>query len=68
MTEKKKKKREKAGFAPINMDMAFQCLKGMYKKNGERLFTRAFSDSTWGNGVRLTEGRFTLGIRKKCIF
>ena len=43
---------------------AFQYLKGAYKKDGERLFTKACSDRTRGNGFKLKEGRFRLGIRK----
>ncbi|KAK4811171.1 hypothetical protein QYF61_019802 [Mycteria americana] len=43
---------------------AFQYLKGPYKKGGERLFTRACSDRTRGNGFKLKEGRFRLDIRK----
>ncbi|KAK4810250.1 hypothetical protein QYF61_013065 [Mycteria americana] len=37
---------------------AFQYLKGVYKKAGEGLFTRACSDRTRGNGFKLKEGRF----------
>ena len=38
---------------------AFQYLKGAYKKGpGERLFARACSDRTRGNGFKLKEGRF----------
>ena len=44
---------------------AFQYLKGAYKKDGDRLFSRAFSDRTSGNGFKLQEGRFRLDIRKK---
>ena len=36
----------------------FQYLKGAYKKAGEGLFTRAYSDRTRGNGFKLKEGRF----------
>jgi len=43
---------------------AFQYLNGAYKKDGGRLFSRACSDRTRGNGFKLREGRFTLGIRK----
>jgi len=39
---------------------AFQYLKGVYRKDGEGLFTRAR-----GNGFKLKEGRFSLDIRKK---
>ncbi|KAK4824279.1 hypothetical protein QYF61_012839 [Mycteria americana] len=44
---------------------AFQYLKGTYKKAGERLFTRACSDRTRGNGFKVKEGRLRLDIRKK---
>ena len=44
---------------------AFQYLKGAYKKAGEGLFTRACSDRTRGNGLKLKEGRFRLDVRKK---
>ncbi|GAB0180590.1 hypothetical protein GRJ2_000524300 [Grus japonensis] len=45
--------------------VAFQDIEGAYKKAGERLFTKAYSDRTRGNGFKLKEGRFTLDIRKK---
>ncbi|GAB0176413.1 hypothetical protein GRJ2_000106500 [Grus japonensis] len=44
---------------------AFQYLKGTYRKAGEGLFTRACSDRTRGNGLKLKEDRFRLDIRKK---
>lgn len=40
-------------------------MKDGYKKDGERLFTRACSDRTRGNIFKLNEGRFKLDIRKK---
>ncbi|GAB0182247.1 hypothetical protein GRJ2_000690000 [Grus japonensis] len=43
----------------------FQYLKGAYRKAGEGLFIREYSDRTRGNGLKLKEGRFRLGIRKK---
>ena len=46
---------------------AFQYLKGAYKKDRERLFTRVCSDRTRGNVFKLKEGRFTWDIRKKCF-
>jgi len=45
--------------------VAFQYLKGVYKKAGEGLFTRACRDRTRGNAFKLKEGRFRLDIRKK---
>jgi len=34
---------------------------GAYKKAGEGLYTRAWRDSTRGNGFKPKEGRFRLG-------
>ena len=45
--------------------MAFQYIKGAYKKDGERLFTKACSNRTRGNIFKQKESRFTLVIRKK---
>jgi len=46
---------------------AFHYLRGAYRKDGERLFTRVCSHRTRGNlkGFKLKEGRFSLDIRKK---
>jgi len=44
--------------------VAFQYLKGAYKKDGDKLFSRACCDRTRGNGFKLKEGRFRLDIRK----
>ena len=46
---------------------AFQYLKGAYKKDGDRLFNRACSNRTRGNGFKLKQGRFRVDIRKKCF-
>ena len=48
-----------------NMIVAFQYLKGAYRKAGEGLFIRVFNDRTRGNGFKLEQGRFRLDIRKK---
>jgi len=46
---------------------SFQYLKQAYKKAGEGLFTRAWSNRTWGNGFKLKDSKFILDIRKKFI-
>jgi len=45
--------------------VAFQYLKGAYKKDGDRLFRRAYCDRTRGSDFKLKECRFRLDIRKK---
>ena len=40
--------------------VAFQYLNGVYKREGNQLFTRVGSDRTRGNGFRLKEERFSL--------
>ena len=45
--------------------MAFQYLKGTYRKAGEVLFVRAGSNRMRGNGFKLEEGRFRLDVRKQ---
>ena len=47
--------------------MAFQCLKGSNRKEGDRPFSRACGDRTRGNGFKLKEGRFFQHIRKRSI-
>ena len=44
---------------------SFEYLKEAYKKAGEGLFTRAYSDRIRGDGFKLNEGRFRSAIRKK---
>ena len=48
-----------------DLTAAFQYLKGAYRKAGEGLFTRACSDRTRDNGLKLKEGRFRLDISSK---
>ncbi|KFM12089.1 hypothetical protein AS27_12080, partial [Aptenodytes forsteri] len=43
----------------------FQYFKGAYKKDGDKLFSRACCDRTRGNGFKLKGGRFRLDVRKK---
>ena len=45
--------------------VAFQYLKGTYRKAGEGLHLRAYNSRTRGNGFKVEEGSFRLGIRKK---
>jgi len=44
---------------------AFQYLKGAYRKAGEGLVVRAYTNKMRRNGFKLEEGRFRLDIRKK---
>jgi len=48
-----------------DLTVAFQYLKGVYKQERERLFTRMDIDRTRGNGFKLRQGRFSLDIRRK---
>ena len=50
---------------PCTAIVAFQYLKGVYKQEGERLFTRVDSDRTGGNSFKLRWGRFRLDMRRK---
>jgi len=43
----------------------FQYLKGVYKQEGNQLFTWVDSDRTRGNGFKLKERRFRLNIKGK---
>ncbi|KAK4815208.1 hypothetical protein QYF61_021827 [Mycteria americana] len=43
---------------------ACQYLKGAYRKDGDRLVSKACCDSTRSNGFKLREGRFRLDLRK----
>ncbi|KAK4812912.1 hypothetical protein QYF61_001027 [Mycteria americana] len=45
--------------------VAFQYLKGAYRKDRDRLFSKASCDRTRSNGFKLREGRFRLDLRKK---
>jgi len=45
--------------------VAFQYLKGVYKLEGQWLFTRVDSDRRRRNGFKRRQGRFRLDIRRK---
>ncbi|KAK4829331.1 hypothetical protein QYF61_003207 [Mycteria americana] len=47
-----------------DLTAAFQYLKGAYRKDGDRLFSKACCDRTRSNGFKLREGRFRLDLRK----
>ena len=40
-----------------DLTVAFQCLKGDYRKDGGILFSKACCDRTRGDGFKLKEGR-----------
>lgn len=41
--------------------------RGAYKKDGDKLFSRAYSDWTRGSGCKLKEAQFSPDIRKKIV-
>ena len=45
--------------------VAFRCLEGACKKDGDKLFSRACCNRTRGDVFKLREGRCRLDIRKK---
>jgi len=49
------------------MRVAFQYLKGSYRKKGDRLFSRVCGDRTRGNDFKFKQGTFRLDIRKKSL-
>ena len=44
---------------------AFQYLKGVYRKYGENLFSKACCDRTRSKGFKLREGKFGLDVKKR---
>jgi len=50
-----------------DLTAACQGFKGHYKKDGDRLFSRACCGRTMGDGFKLEEGGFRLDMRKKCF-
>lgn len=45
----------------------YSFLKGSYRKEGHRLFSRVYCDRKRGNCFKLKEDRFRLDIRKKSL-
>jgi len=64
---KKVKSTSQASQLGSSLLSTFQYLKGVYKQEGEWLFTRMDSYRTRGNGFKLKQGRFRLDIRRKLI-
>ncbi|KAK4818961.1 LOW QUALITY PROTEIN: hypothetical protein QYF61_022628 [Mycteria americana] len=58
------RKAERVGVVQPGQGVVFQYLKGAYKKDGNRLFSRACCNRTRGNSFKLKKGRFRLDIRK----
>jgi len=50
------------------MIAAFQYLKGVCKKEGDRLVSRVCCDRTKGNDFNQKEGMFKLEIEKRVLF
>ena len=49
----------------VHLRVAFQYLKGSYREEGDRLFSRVCDDKTRENGFKLKESRSRLDTRKK---
>ena len=45
-----------------DLTVAFQYFMQVYKKDGDKLFSRACCNRTRGHGFKLKEGRFRLGM------
>jgi len=45
--------------------LACQYLKGGYKKEGNKLYSRMCCDRAWGNGFKLKDQRFRLDVKEK---
>lgn len=48
-----------------DLTAAFQYLKGAYRKERDRPFSRVYCDRTSGKAFNIKEGRFRLDVRKK---
>ena len=49
----------------VDLIAAFQYLKGAYKKDGEKIYSKACCGRTRSNGFKPRDGRFRLNERKK---
>jgi len=50
-----------------DLTAAFQYLQGIYRKDGENIFSRTYCNRTRSNGFKLRKGRIRLDIRKKFL-
>ena len=50
-----------------DLRVAFQYLKGSYRKEGDGLFSRICCDWKKGNGYKLREGRYRFDIRRSLL-
>jgi len=48
--------------------VAFQCLQGACRKDGDHIFSRACCGRLRSNGFKLKEGRFRLDIREEIFY